>query len=54
MSDNMAGEKYSESGHPLYVDERKKPKNLWDMRSAREAMSDRENEARKFRNNVVR
>lgn len=36
-------------GKPLYVGERKKPSNMWDMRSMREAMEDPEYEKRKSR-----
>lgn len=47
-------EEYSETGRPLFVGERKRPKNAPPMRSAREAMADPRNEAKKSTVNRVR
>lgn len=47
-------EEYSETGRPLFVGERKRPKNAPPMRSAREAMADPRNEAKKGTINRVR
>lgn len=50
----MDGEEYSETGRPLFVGERKAPKNAPPMRSAREAMNDPRNRARVSSKNGVR
>lgn len=47
-------EEYSETGRPLYVGEKKRPENAPPMRSAREAMTDPRNEAKKCRINGVK
>ena len=54
ICDTMDGEEYSETGRPLFVGERKAPKNAPPMRSAREAMNDPRNRARTSSRNGVR